>query len=491
MSGDMPWNVSLAHVLVLGGEPVSTLGSSPRACFAGTCAVGRWRPAGGPVISGGCSGGCGERDMDRIRIVGGRQLNGTIPISGAKNATLPLMIASLLTEQTLILDNVPRLADVALLQRILGNHGVDIMLSGKRPGDTEYKGQTLHISAANIVDTTAPYELVSRMRASFWIVAPLVARMGEAKVSMPGGCAIGTRPVDLLLMVLARLGAAIDIDGGYVIARARRGLKGGEIVFPKVTVGGTHTALMAAALADGTTVIENAAREPEIADVAACLNKMGAKISGAGSSRIVIEGVARLGGARHSVLPDRIETGTYAMAVAMTGGDVMLEGAQAELLQAALDVLARAGVEVTATNAGIRIARNGAGIAPIEVATDPFPGFPTDLQAQLMALMTRAKGTSRITETIFENRFMHVQELVRLGARIHLDGQTARIEGVERLRGAPVMATDLRASVSLVIAALAAEGETMVNRVYHLDRGFERLEDKLVACGADIARISG
>jgi len=429
--------------------------------------------------------------MDRIRIVGGRPLNGVIPISGAKNATLPLMIASLLTEETLVLDNVPRLADVNLLQRILGNHGVDILVNGKRPGDSEYKGQTLHISAANIVDTTAPYELVSKMRASFWVIAPLVARMGEAKVSMPGGCAIGTRPVDLLIMVLDRLGAEIEIDGGYVIARARRGLKGGEIVFPKVTVGGTHTALMAAALADGTTVIENAAREPEIADVAACLNKMGAKISGAGSSRIVIEGVARLGGARHSVLPDRIETGTYAMAVAMTGGDVMLEGAQAELLQAALDVLGRAGVEVSATNAGIRIARNGAGIAPVEVATDPFPGFPTDLQAQLMALMTRAKGTSRITETIFENRFMHVQELVRLGARIHLDGQTARIEGVERLRGAPVMATDLRASVSLVIAALAAEGETMVNRVYHLDRGFERLEDKLVACGADIARISG
>jgi UDP-N-acetylglucosamine 1-carboxyvinyltransferase len=429
--------------------------------------------------------------MDRIRIVGGRPLNGVIPISGAKNATLPLMIASLLTEETLVLDNVPRLADVNLLQRILGNHGVDILVNGKRPGDSEYKGQTLHISAANIVDTTAPYELVSKMRASFWVIAPLVARMGEAKVSMPGGCAIGTRPVDLLIMVLDRLGAEIEIDGGYVIARAPRRLRGGEIVFPKVTVGGTHTALMAAALADGITVIENAAREPEIADVAACLNKMGAKISGAGSSRIVIEGVARLGGARHSVLPDRIETGTYAMAVAMTGGDVMLEGAQAELLQAALDVLARAGVEVSATNAGIRIARNGAGIAPVEVATDPFPGFPTDLQAQLMALMTRAKGTSRITETIFENRFMHVQELVRLGARIHLDGQTARIEGVERLRGAPVMATDLRASVSLVIAALAAEGETMVNRVYHLDRGFERLEDKLVACGADIARISG
>ncbi len=429
--------------------------------------------------------------MDRIRIVGGRPLNGAIPISGAKNATLPLMIASLLTDQTLILDNVPRLADVNLLQRILGNHGVDVMVGGKRPGDTEYQGQTLHISAAHVVDTTAPYELVSKMRASFWVIAPLVARMGEAKVSMPGGCAIGTRPVDLLIMVLERLGAAIDIDGGYVIARAKSGLKGGEIVFPKVTVGGTHTALMAAALANGTTVIENAAREPEIGDVADCLNKMGARISGAGTSRITVEGVSKLSGARHSVLPDRIETGTYAMAVAMTGGDVMLEGARPELLQAALDVLGKAGATVAATNTGIRITRNGAGISPVEVATDPFPGFPTDLQAQLMALMTQADGTSRITETIFENRFMHVQELVRLGARIHLDGETATIEGVAKLKGAPVMATDLRASVSLVIAALAAEGETMVNRVYHLDRGFERLEDKLVACGADISRISG
>jgi UDP-N-acetylglucosamine 1-carboxyvinyltransferase len=429
--------------------------------------------------------------MDRIRITGGRPLTGTIPISGAKNATLPLMIASLLTEDTLILDNVPRLADVAQLQRILGNHGVDVMVNGKRPGDSEYQGQTLHISAARIVDTTAPYELVSKMRASFWVIAPLVARMGEARVSMPGGCAIGTRPVDLLIMALEQLGADIDIDGGYVIARAKSGLRGGEVVFPKVTVGGTHTAMMAAALANGTSVIENAAREPEIRDVADCLNKMGAKITGAGTARIVIEGVPRLSGARHSVLPDRIETGTYAMAVAMAGGDVLLEGARPKLLQAALDILTEAGVEVSTTNAGIRIARNGAGLSPVEVATDPFPGFPTDLQAQLMALMTRARGTSRITETIFENRFMHVQELARFGARIHLDGETATIEGVDKLKGAPVMATDLRASVSLVIAALAAEGETIVNRVYHLDRGFERLEDKLARCGADIARISG
>ncbi len=429
--------------------------------------------------------------MDRIRINGGQRLNGTIPISGAKNATLPLMIASLLTDETLILDNVPRLADVGLLQRILGNHGVDIMVGGKRPGETQYDGQTLHISAANIIDTTAPYELVSRMRASFWVVAPLVARMGQAKVSMPGGCAIGTRPVDLLIMALERLGAEIEIDRGYVIVRAKNGLKGGEIKFPKVTVGGTHTALMAACLARGTTVIENAAREPEITDVADCLNKMGAKITGAGTSRIVIEGVPKLKGARHRVLPDRIEAGTYAMAVAMTGGDVLLENARGELLQAALDVLTQAGVDITATNAGVRVARNGSGLRAVDVTTSPFPGFPTDLQAQLMALMTRAKGTSRITETIFENRFMHVQELVRLGARIQLAGECATIEGVDTLKGAPVMATDLRASVSLVIAALAAEGETMVNRVYHLDRGFERLEDKLSACGAAIERISG
>jgi UDP-N-acetylglucosamine 1-carboxyvinyltransferase len=432
----------------------------------------------------------GGGTVDRIRIVGGQRLNGTIPISGAKNATLPLMIASLLTEDTLILDNVPHLADVGQLQRILGNHGVDVMIAGKRPGEDPNNGRTLHISAKNIVDTTAPYELVSKMRASFWVVAPLLARTGEAKVSMPGGCAIGTRPVDLLIMALDQLGADIEIEGGYVIARAKKGLRGGEINFPKVTVGGTHTALMAAALARGTTVIENAAREPEIGDVADCLNKMGARISGAGTSRIVIEGVPKLHGARHSVLPDRIETGTYAFAVAMTGGDVLLQNARPELLQAALDVLARTGTTVTPTNEGVRIARNGAGLRPVDVTTAPFPGFPTDLQAQLMALMTRAQGTSHITETIFENRFMHVQELARLGADIHLDGQTATIEGVERLKGAPVMATDLRASVSLVIAALAAEGETTVNRVYHLDRGFERLEEKLGACGAAIERIS-
>jgi UDP-N-acetylglucosamine 1-carboxyvinyltransferase len=428
--------------------------------------------------------------MDRIRIVGGNRLNGTIAISGAKNAALPLMIAALLTEETLILDNVPRLADVAQLQRILGNHGVDIMSAGKRTGDRQFQGPTLHISAANVIDTTAPYELVSRMRASFWVIAPLLARMHEARVSLPGGCAIGTRPVDLLIMALEKLGGEIAIDGGYAVASAPGGLKAAAIDFPKVTVSGTHVALMAATLARGTSVISNAACEPEIADVADCLNKMGARISGAGTPRIVVEGVSRLHGARHTVLPDRIETGTYAMAVAMTGGDVQLNGARPQHLQSALDVLLQAGADVTVNNEGIRIARNGASINPVTVSTAPFPGFPTDLQAQLMALMVCARGSSYITETIFENRFMHVQELARFGARIQLDGETATIHGIEKLRGAPVMATDLRASVSLVIAGLAAEGETMVNRVYHLDRGFERLEGKLSACGASIERIS-
>lgn len=429
--------------------------------------------------------------MDKIRIVGGQTLSGSIPISGAKNAALPLMIAGLLTEEKLTLENVPRLADVALLQRILGNHGVDITTAGKRNGDDPHAGQTLEIDARAIVDTTAPYDLVSRMRASFWVIGPLLARIGEAKVSLPGGCAIGTRPVDFHLDALRALGADIEIDAGYVVAKARNGLVGGRIVFPKVSVGATHTALMAAALAKGETVIENAAREPEIGDLAACLVKMGARITGAGTGTIHIEGVPRLRGARHAVLPDRIETGTYAMAVAMTGGDVTLAGASPDLLESALDTLRAAGAQIDATNEGIRVRRNGGGILPVDVETQPFPGFPTDLQAQFMALMTRAGGTSRITETIFENRFMHVQELARLGARIHLDGDTATVEGRERLTGAPVMATDLRASVSLVIAGLAAEGETVVQRVYHLDRGFERLEEKLARCGAQIERISG
>ena len=429
--------------------------------------------------------------MDKIRITGGQRLNGAIPISGAKNAALPLMIASLLTDETLTLTNVPRLSDVTALSRILSNQGVDRTVAGKRIGQSAETGQTISLTARQIVDTCAPYELVSTMRASFWVIAPILARMGEAKVSLPGGCAIGTRPVDLLLMALEKLGAEIVIENGYALARAPKGLKGGEIVFPKVTVGGTHTALMAAVLADGVTTIENAAREPEVVDLADCLNKMGAKIEGAGTATITIRGVGRLGGTHHAVLPDRIETGTYAMAVAMTGGDVLLEGARADLLQAALDVMVEAGVEVSTSNEGIRIRRNGAALEPVDVTTDPFPGFPTDLQAQLMALMTRANGTSRIRETIFENRFMHVQELARLGAKIRLDGDAAYVDGVEKLTGAPVMATDLRASVSLVIGGLVAEGDTMINRVYHLDRGFEALEAKLGRCGAQIERISG
>ena len=428
--------------------------------------------------------------MDRIKIVGGHQLHGSIPISGAKNAALPLLIAALLTADRLTLKNVPNLADVNLLARILRNHGVDHSIEGKRPGPAMHLGETFHLTARDIVDTTAPYEMVSRMRASFWVLGPLLARMREARVSLPGGCAIGTRPVDLHLLGLKALGAEIDIDAGYVIARAPRGLKGARIIFPKVSVGATHNVLMAAALAKGETVIENAAREPEVGDVASCLAKMGAKIDGIGTSTLRIQGRDRLEGATHTVLPDRIETGTFAFAAAATGGDVVLEGARRELLDTALEALTQTGATVTDTDTGIRITRSGAGLEPISIDTQPFPGFPTDLQAQLMALMTMAKGTSVIRETIFENRFMHVQELARLGADIQLHGDTATIRGVKGLRGAQVMATDLRASVSLVIAGLMAQGETTINRIYHLDRGFERLEQKLSLCGAQIERIS-
>jgi UDP-N-acetylglucosamine 1-carboxyvinyltransferase len=428
--------------------------------------------------------------MDRIRIIGGERLEGSISVSGAKNATLPLMIASLLTPETLTLKNVPHLADVNLLARILGNHGVDLAIAGKRPGQRRGEGDTLHLSAQTIVDTTAPYEMVSRMRASFWVLGPILARCREARISLPGGCAIGTRPVDLHLEGLAKLGAEVDLEGGYVLARAPRGLTGGRVTFPKVSVGATHNIMMAATLARGETVIENAAREPEVSDVAACLTKMGAKIDGIGTSTLHIQGVDSLQGAVHTVLPDRIETGTYAMAVAATGGDVLLDNARADLLEAPLELLRQAGVEISETNRGIRVSRNGPELTPIDVETEPFPGFPTDLQAQLMALMALAGGRSRIRETIFENRFMHVQELVRLGADIALEGDTAYVTGVEGLHGAQVMATDLRASVSLVIAGLAAEGETVINRVYHLDRGFERIEEKLSACGARIERLA-
>ena len=428
--------------------------------------------------------------MDRIKIVGGQRLNGRIPISGAKNAALPLLIASLLTSDRLTLKNVPNLADVGLLARILRNHGVDHSIEGKRAGPSTHLGETYHLTARDIVDTHAPYEMVSRMRASFWVLAPLLARCGEARVSMPGGCAIGTRPIDMHLLAMKALGAEIDIDAGYVVARAKKGLRGGRIIFPKVSVGATHAALMAAALCRGETLIDNAAREPEIGDVAQCLVKMGARIDGIGTSTLHVQGRDRLEGATHTVLPDRIETGTFAFAVAATGGDVVLEGARLSLLESALQTLVQTGATVTEVDDGIRVQRNGLGIAPITVETQPFPGFPTDLQAQMMALMTRADGTSVIRETIFENRFMHVQELARLGADIHLHGDTATIKGVKHLKGAPVMATDLRASVSLVIGGLMAEGETMINRVYHLDRGFERLEEKLSNCGAQIERIA-
>jgi UDP-N-acetylglucosamine 1-carboxyvinyltransferase len=429
--------------------------------------------------------------MDRIRLVGGNELRGEIPISGAKNAALPLMIASLLTKDPLILENVPRLADVKQLERILENHGVDIAVHGRKASD-HLDGQRMTLDAAEIVDTTAPYELVSTMRASFWVIGPLLARAHEARVSLPGGCAIGTRPVDLFLYGLKQLGADIDIDEGYVVAKAPRGgLRGARVSFPKVTVGATHTIMMAATLARGQTVIENAAMEPEITNVAECLVAMGAKIDGIGTRTITIEGVDALHGATHEVVPDRIEAGTYAMAAAIAGGDVFLKNARAHDFQSALDALSAAGAHVTAEQGGVRIARNGNGLMAVDIETDPFPGFATDLQAQFMALMTMSNGVSRIKETIFENRFMHVAELARFGADIKVDGQTATVTGVPTLKGAQVMATDLRASVSLVIAGLAARGETVVNRIYHLDRGFERLEDKLSGCGAEIERVSG
>jgi UDP-N-acetylglucosamine 1-carboxyvinyltransferase len=428
--------------------------------------------------------------MDRIRIIGGEPLKGAIPISGAKNAALPLMIASLLTRETLTLKNIPRLADVTLLGRILGNHGVDVTAVGKKMGQSTTEGQTFKLKAGEIIDTTAPYEMVSRMRASFWVLAPLLARCGEAKVSLPGGCAIGTRRVDLHLTTLESLGVSIDLEGGYVIAKALKGLTGARVTLTKVSVGATHNALMAAVLARGETLIENAAREPEVADLANCLNKMGAKIEGIGSSTLQVQGVDRLHGAEHTVIPDRIETGTYAMAAAMTNGDVVLDGARADLLQEVLQTLRSTGIEIEEMPSGLRVAWNGGALNPVSVETRPFPGFPTDLQAQLIALMCMANGLSKVRETIFDNRFTHIQELTRLGARVDLQGDTAFVTGVNGLHGAKVMATDLRASVSLIIAGLAAEGETLIGRVYHLDRGFERIEEKLSQCGARIERLS-
>jgi UDP-N-acetylglucosamine 1-carboxyvinyltransferase len=425
--------------------------------------------------------------MDKIRIRGGRPLRGTIHISGAKNAALPLMAASLLTEDTLTLANLPHLADITTLCNLLTQHGVDIRMEGQSNGG--HTGRVLALTARRITNTTAAYDLVRKMRASVLVLGPLLARAGRARVSLPGGCAIGARPVDLHLKALQQLGATIELKEGYIEAEARSGLHGAEIVFPFVSVGATENLLMTATLARGETVLSNAAREPEVTDLAHCLVAMGARIEGIGTDTLRVHGVKALHGAIHEVVPDRIETGTYAMAAAITGGDVELAGARPDLVNAVIDTLRGAGVTVTPTAKGIRVQRSNGPLIGTDVMTEPFPGFPTDLQAQIMALLTTAQGASMITETIFENRFMHVPELRRMGANINLHGASAMVRGVSKLTGAPVMATDLRASVSLVLAGLAAEGETVLSRVYHLDRGYERVEEKLAACGAEIQRL--
>jgi UDP-N-acetylglucosamine 1-carboxyvinyltransferase len=417
--------------------------------------------------------------MDKIRIWGGVPLDGVIPIAGAKNAALPLMTASLLTPETLTLDNVPALADIDTMAKLLAQHGVAVAAGAQR----------LELCAGHIASATAPYDLVRKMRASVLVLGPLLARCGEARVSLPGGCAIGPRPVDLHIEGLRRLGATVELSGGYIDARAPRGLRGAEIVFPSVSVGATENLLMAAVLAEGETHLINAAREPEIADLAACLVAMGARIDGIGSDRVTISGVSRLHGASHGIIPDRIETGTYMMAAAATGGAVRLVGTRLDLVAAVARILDRAGVEVSETGDGIAVRRRRAALRGVDITTEPYPGFPTDLQAQVMALMATAEGASLITETIFENRFMHVPELARMGADIAVHGTAAMVRGVSRLTGAPVMATDLRASVSLVVAGLTAAGETLINRVYHLDRGYQRLEEKLAGCGARIERL--
>ena len=421
--------------------------------------------------------------MDRIAIIGGARLKGEIPISGAKNSAIKLMAASLLTDQLLRLTNIPRLADTRFLGRLLSRLGVEVHESEGDDGP-----QTL-LRTPEIVSAIAPYDLVRQMRASFNVLGPLVARAGHAKVSLPGGCTIGARPVDLHLKALEALGASIDLHEGYVYAQAPRGLKGAEIDFPFVSVGATEHTLLAAVLADGDTEIRNAAQEPEIGDLAECLIAMGARIEGAGTSTIQIQGVPRLGGATHSVIPDRIETGTYAVAAAMAGGEVRLTRTRSDFIEALLVKMEEAGVEIDRAADSVTIRRGPDRLRAVDIDTQPYPAFATDLQAQFMALMTLADGESVIRETIFENRFMHAPELARLGAEISVHGGEARVRGVEQLFGAQVMATDLRASVSLVVAGLAARGETVVNRVYHLDRGFERLEEKLGACGAEIRRI--
>jgi UDP-N-acetylglucosamine 1-carboxyvinyltransferase len=430
--------------------------------------------------------------MDCIRILGGKPLHGEIAISGAKNAALPLLAASLLTDETLTLSNLPHLADIASMAHLLRELGVEQNLQEAPVSDARnWVGQVMELTAGQIKETTALYDLVRKMRASVLVLGPLLAREGEARVSLPGGCAIGTRPVDLHLQALEQLGAEIELETGYINARAPNGLHGGHVVFPMVTVGGTENILMASALANGETIIANAAREPEVADLAHCLVAMGADITGIGTDTLRVNGVERLHGASYEVLPDRIEIGSYAVAAAITGGELFLKGARAELIQSTIDLLGRAGVSFEEEEAGLRVSRTNGPLRGVDLMTEPFPGFPTDMQAQFMALMSVSVGASMVTETIFENRFMHVPELCRMGADINVHGASAIIRGVPNLSGAPVMATDLRASVSLVLAGLAAEGETLVNRVYHLDRGYDRLEEKLAQCGAQIERMHG
>jgi len=409
---------------------------------------------------------------------------GEITISGAKNAALPLMAASLLSEDTLNLDRMPDLADITTMTNLLVQHGVEATTRQTNAG------RSVALCGKNIVNLTAPYDLVRKMRASVLVLGPLVARHGSAKVSLPGGCAIGTRPIDLHIHGLQQLGAEIDLAEGYVVARAPRGLKGAEITFPKVSVGATENILMAATLAKGETLLINAAREPEITDLARCLIAMGARIEGVGTNQLRIQGVERLHGATHRVVADRIEAGTYAMAAAITGGRIELVGIGHDLLASSIAALVQAGVEIHETPRGLGVGGGDGKLVGIDVITEPFPGFPTDLQAQMMALMTVAEGASMITESIFENRFMHVPELTRMGASINVHGASAMVRGVRRLTGAQVMATDLRASVSLILAGLAAEGDTVLSRIYHLDRGYERLTEKLSACGAEIERLS-
>jgi UDP-N-acetylglucosamine 1-carboxyvinyltransferase len=430
--------------------------------------------------------------MDKIRIRGGVPLQGIIPIGGSKNAGLPLMAASLLSAEPLVLCNLPHLADITSMANLLSQHGVEMSLA-EDLGQIANGGHCLKLDGGHIASTEAPYDLVRKMRASVLVLGPLLARCGEARVSLPGGCAIGARPVDLHIKGLRQMGAEIEIEQGYINAKVPGRLRGTEIVLPLPSVGATENLLMAASLAEGETVLVNVAREPEIVDLAQCLIAMGADIQGAGTDRIVVQGQDRLHGATHRVIADRIETGTYMIAAAITGGDVVLSGASLDLLTAVGKIMNQAGIEVSEVENGIRVrSTHGNGrpvVDGVDVMTEPFPGFPTDLQAQMMALMSVADGAAMITETIFENRFMHVPELCRMGANINVHGASAMVRGVKRLTGAPVMATDLRASVSLVLAGLAAEGETVVNRVYHLDRGYERLEAKLAACGAQIERI--